>query len=244
MNLQSSKNSFQPAHCNLPTIFPHHSYFIEGESSQILPALFLQIEKVLGIKRENNPDYMLLEYENFSIDDARLLKEMHTGNVLGEKKDAKRIFIVTFSGATTEAQNSLLKMFEEPSDSAKFFVIAPSVQIILPTLRSRFEIIKIVAGKNQDDFIKVEDYLKMSLAEKIKFSKSISEKISKETLAKSDAVSFVKEISDILREKNIKKSDKQTLEQLKQVLLVSGFSSDRSASIKMLLDHLALTISI
>ena len=237
MNLQAKGHE-------LPASLNHHAYFIEGEKSFVLPKIYLLIENILGIKREGNPDYMVLEYENLSIDDARMIKQMSGGQALGEENNSKRIFIITFSNATNEAQNSLLKMFEEPGSSSKFFVIAPSAQIIVPTLRSRFEMIKKIQGEKEsrEPIMSIEDYFKMKLSEKIKFSKSISEKVSKGEISKLDVAGFVKNISDSLKEKIADKKDFELVKKLKQSLYALGLFSDRSASIKMLLDHLAISI--
>ena len=54
----------------------------------------------------------------------------------------KKIFIIETGFFTREAQNSLLKVFEEePTEGTHFFVFTPSAETLLPTLRSRMVIL-------------------------------------------------------------------------------------------------------
>lgn len=221
----------------------HHAYFIEGEKELVLKELEDFFLNELKFDTKGNPDYMRLSYENFSIDDARGLKEMHSSAAVGQEKDARRIFVISFGGATGEAQNSLLKMFEEPNATSRFFVIAPSVNILLPTLRSRFEIIKTTRqdlALKSNLGISAKDFISMSLSERMKVAKTISEKITKETFSKSDVLEFLKDVSDELRKNVIAK--KANPKQLEEALKSLSYISDRSSSVKMLLEHLAMSL--
>lgn len=54
------------------------------------------------------------------------------------------VYIVRLSGNTSNtavaAQNKLLKLIEEPPDSAVFILLCPTVEAVLPTIRSRTQI--------------------------------------------------------------------------------------------------------
>jgi len=45
-------------------------------------------------------------------------------------------------GENSTGRTTLLKLFEEPAEGVHFFVIVSSVEIFLPTLRSRFNILR------------------------------------------------------------------------------------------------------
>ncbi len=215
----------------------HHAYFIEGEREAVLAEVEKFLEKEIGMELKGNPDYQILDYGNFSIDDARALKEMHSGRAVGEK----RFFVVSFSSATNEAQNSLLKIFEEPNPTSRFFIIAPSAGILLPTLRSRFEIIK-TEQKNKNSLdISPEDFLKALPGKRMKDIKKITDGLSKEEISKEDIRIFLENLADTLRERIISK--KEDPKKLSEVLMVLSYIGDRSTSLKMLLEHLALVLS-
>lgn len=71
----------------------------------------------------------------FGIDDARALALRAAGKAVAADE---RIFVIACKTMTTEAQNALLKLFEDPPARAHFILIVPSESIIIPTLRSRF----------------------------------------------------------------------------------------------------------
>ena len=118
----------------------HHAYFIEGEKESVKTDIENFLMEDSGFEIKGNPDYLYLEYKNMSVEDARSLRDTHMGAAIGEK--GKRVFVIYFENAESEAQNTLLKTFEEPNPTSRFFIIAPSVNILLPTLKSSFEIVK------------------------------------------------------------------------------------------------------
>ena len=115
----------------------HHAYLIEGAREEIVPEIFIFIES-LGIQTAGNPDFLHISTDSFKIEDARNLKSYE-----GEKSfsGGKKIFIISANSILLEAQNTLLKMFEEPIENTHFFLIIPYNNILLKTLVSRFYII-------------------------------------------------------------------------------------------------------
>src|SRR6185369_2596982 len=70
-----------------------------------------------------------------------------------------------------EAQNSLLKMFEEPAENTHFFLIIPDVNSLLPTLVSRFYLIKNKGADAIED--EAEAFINMPLQRRIDFIKAL-----------------------------------------------------------------------
>jgi DNA polymerase III subunit delta' len=54
----------------------------------------------------------------------------------------RKIFIIKAFSITHEAQNSLLKTLEDPVPGTGFILLIPCADRLLPTLRSRFFVIK------------------------------------------------------------------------------------------------------
>jgi hypothetical protein len=115
----------------------HHAYVIEGEEALVLPTLedFFVSD---GITLRGNPDYHVTLSEQFLIDDANRLVASANLRSVGERK----IFVHSFGFITHEAQNALLKLFEEPPHGTHFFLIVPTASLLLPTVRSRMQVIK------------------------------------------------------------------------------------------------------
>src|SRR3989344_512465 len=99
----------------------HHAYLIEGAREEIVPEILTFIES-LGIQTSGNPDFLHISTDSFKIEDARNLK------TYGAEKSfsgGKKIFIISTNNLLLEAQNTLLKMFEEPTEDTHFFLVVP-----------------------------------------------------------------------------------------------------------------------
>jgi DNA polymerase III delta subunit len=110
----------------------HHAYLIEGERKDILSEIFSFME-TLGIKTTNNPDFCEIHIDNFKMDEAILLRSMTDEK--GFSSD-KKIFIISANQFSLDAEQALLKMFEEPKKDTHFFLIIPDKNALLDTLVS------------------------------------------------------------------------------------------------------------
>jgi hypothetical protein len=93
----------------------HHAYGLVGFSSDDLHG---HLKKVHKISAQGNPDFFHQKYDTFGIDEGRRIKEMHSSKSFSA--GSKKIFIVEVRSLTHEAQNSLLKIFEEPHEHTHF----------------------------------------------------------------------------------------------------------------------------
>ncbi len=116
----------------------HHAFVIEAEAEEGIEVAQAWVEKELGMKIKNNPDVVMLRYGLLSVEDARGIADTVAGApFMGEHK----VVIIAASRAYHEAQNVLLKLFEEPPHGIFLFFILPSLGGLLPTLRSRVQIL-------------------------------------------------------------------------------------------------------
>jgi hypothetical protein len=81
-----------------------------------------------------SPADEIFSYGTLSISDVRTIIKSAYGTSL--TADAKTMLIETRTIAT-EAQQALLKIFEEPPQGTKFVLVIPSIEGLLPTLLSR-----------------------------------------------------------------------------------------------------------
>jgi hypothetical protein len=146
----------------------HHAYLIEGARDEIVPGI-IKFFKDLGINTVGNPDFIHFSIDNFKIDEAFDLRSMSSDRSFSP---AKKIFIICVNSFSLDAQNVLLKMFEEPIENTHFFLIVPDVNALLKTLISRFYLIRppIELGR---EFQEAEKFITMPLKNRIDFIKEL-----------------------------------------------------------------------
>ncbi len=166
--------------------------------------------------------------DRFMIDDARALQA--AASVRPIAGDV-RTFVITARTFTEEAQNALLKLFEEPPVSVQFYVIIPRLELLLPTLRSRVYVAKgAAASEGQSEVF--ASFLQMTPAERIEHIGM---------LAKQKDVTQLEEL--MLGTEHYAALHQHTKPALlRQVVLARSYFGFPGASKKMLLESLALLL--
>ncbi|MEK7568997.1 MAG: hypothetical protein AAB497_02695 [Patescibacteria group bacterium] len=155
------------------TGYLHHAHIIEGVNDVVAPALVLALARHLGIETKGNPDLTISYYESLGVDEARALKEVQTRAAFD---GARKIFIIGAKSFTHEAQNALLKTFEEPTAGTHFFIILPRAEILLPTLLSRVLVVSGTSAPEDDSKALAEKFLDASLEDRFAMIKKLAEK--------------------------------------------------------------------
>src|SRR3990167_6961198 len=146
----------------------HHAYLIEGAREEVVPEI-LEVVGELGVKTLGNPDFVQITLDSFKIEDARNLKAFSQEKA---NTTSRKIFLISANNFLLEAQNTLLKMFEEPIENTHFFLIVPDVNILLPTLVSRFFFI--FARSDLAEGIKeAEKFIIMPIQKRLDFIKEL-----------------------------------------------------------------------
>ena len=158
----------------------HHAYALEGDKKTAVPILYDFFENDLKIKTKSNPDFYFNEFENFGIGNGREIQNLASKKAVSGNT---RIFVIAFSSITSEAQNSLLKLFEEPSEGVHFFIIISSFEIFLPTLKSRLHILKI-GSVSGDEKSLADKFIKASKGKRLELLKDIIENKDKQEALK------------------------------------------------------------
>jgi hypothetical protein len=210
----------------------HHSYLYSGPLST-LPHLTEDARKRFGFEGPNNPDLQVRKFEKFGIEEAReLTKTASLRSVSG-----RSLYIVAVSQITSEAQQALLKLFEEPQEGAIFLLLAPHGSII-PTLRSRF--LDYPWKPQESVFQSAGAFLAASQktrgAEIVKLLKD-------EDGLRERVRDFLNALEQALYPMLQKSSGKKEIrEGLEDIARIRSYANDRSPSLKMLLEHLALSL--
>ncbi|MDO8590693.1 MAG: hypothetical protein Q7R65_01805 [bacterium] len=224
--------------------FAHHAYVVEGEE-EVRETLFNLLEKNWSIEVKANPDFSYQRFVMLGIDEARNLKSLQ------EKKSfavgGKKIFVIEADAITVEAQNSLLKMFEEPTENTHFFLMGSFTKNLIPTLASRLSKLKIGEAPPPIWTSDVQigggagkEFLSLTKAKRMAFVKKLADEIKDDKKTKAEALALIHQIEDFLYQKS-KKEGALPPKILRDIERCREYMSDRSASVKMLLEYIALT---
>lgn len=217
----------------------HHAYAIVGDRTRGRAHVEALITDELGMTLAANPDIHFFETDTYAIDDARLLKADHYVKSLG----ARSIFVASFASITSEAQQSLLKVTEDPVPNVHFFFLMPSLQGILPTLRSRFLIVHVDADESAGG--KTAGAAGASRAKKFLASTPPKrlEMVAKliEDKDKSAVLDFLNELES-LAPALVKEGKFAEAKALGETIKLRGFLQSRAASLKMILEHISVTL--
>jgi hypothetical protein len=147
----------------------HHAYLASG-TKETAALLVSDLER-LGIATRGNPDFVSDFTVSFGVDEAaHLISQAASKPVRGER----RYFLVTTSAISREAQNSLLKLLEEPTGSSVFFFVVPAARALLPTLRSRMHLLE-YRTHDAGAVTLARTFLSDSFAERIELTKKFTE---------------------------------------------------------------------
>ncbi len=161
----------------------HHAYLLEGEREEITKETMDFLVEI-GVPTSDNADFSHIAVDSFKIEDARNLKAFALERGVSTNK---KVFLVSANNFLLEAQNALLKVFEEPIENTHFFIIVPDASALLKTFLSRFFLIspKTVFGEENPE---IEKFLKMPLKNKLD--------VVKELVAKQDLPAQAGDIED------------------------------------------------
>ncbi|MBU4223651.1 hypothetical protein KJ934_00215 [Patescibacteria group bacterium] len=220
----------------------HHGYLLAGDfeisRKAALEAARVILTSTSGVdvsRLETNPDFFHQAFELFGIQDSRELRQRASATSFG---GAGKVFIIEIFSFSAESANALLKLFEEPSKGTHFFIIVPSLDDVIPTLRSRLAVVD-----NQDS-----ERLALGTEEARKFLEDLPgkrmESIKKILKDKQAAINFLDELEILLGNPvSTWKLDFQAKRRiLEEIQKCRDFLFSRAGSPKMVLEHLALSL--
>jgi len=216
-----------------------NTHIVRGSAEDI--AGLVSLLKKEGIETRGNPDVYMREYQRFGIEEARSLRERASLRPVGDR----RMFIIATSGMTNEAQNALLKTLEEPAANAMFFFIVPSPHILLPTLRSRAQMLTLTDVHATDDIVDGKAFLAATSQKRLDMLKPLLEKDDDDPEAdaprrngagKRDIGNIIAFLSSL--EKTLDKNP----DGLRVVYRARKYIGDKGALVKPLLEQVALLV--
>lgn len=218
----------------------HHAYGILGDKEKAKADIRDFLLKELKFPSTKNADFSETEHNVFKIADSRALVAAHLNKPV---KQNRKVFVVYANFITKDAQNSLIKIFEEPTPDTVFFLVLPESTGLLPTLKSR-----LIFGKTggDDTESKAEDFLNAKLGKRMEIVAKIVKDIKDEKMNKAGAIKFIKNLEKVvktnLKVKNAHNARSGSLLAIEDLEKAISYASDESPSIKVILEHLALVL--
>ncbi len=207
----------------------NHFYLVKSPSFDIAP-IKDHFNKIFSSEFE----LFDFNYDNLLVDQAREIIDLANRKIGTSKKS---LFFIKVNSINHQAQNSLLKSLEEPTAGLHFFFVLPELNNILPTVLSRAFV---VHEESDTQKIVDEKFLKLGVAEKIKYVEKLAAEIKDGKKTKQDAVNFVDSLIEILNaDPDFKKVSS---EKLATILELRSFISDNGASVKSILEAIVLAL--
>ena len=218
----------------------HHAFGIEAEAEEGIAAAQAWAERELGMTMHGNPDVVVLRYGLFSVADARRVSELAAGAPFA---GGSKVVIIAASRAYHEAQNALLKVFEEPPAGTYLFLVLPSMGGLLPTLRSRIVVLGARAAEQRAGipdiahaFVASTKEKRSALVKKLAIGKDEEERREH----RDQAIALMNGLEAAAYAK-LKGSPSTSLGALlSDIATLRTHLYDRSAPMKMILEHLAV----
>lgn len=203
----------------------HHAYLLLGPKEEAF-SVACALHNIAVSDTTHDPDIHVVTYVVCGIDDAKFLQRHAYQRPLAR---AYRLFIVQCESITREAQNALLKIFEEPPQSASFVVMLPTDHDILPTLKSRFSVQHVAGTDSRTVGIA---FLRKSIKERLEEIAIRHERKDTEWYHE-----LLKSVAHELRARGV-------VAPLADIVLAERHLRKRGASPKMILEHVALSLPV
>ncbi len=216
----------------LSDLSKHHAVLVvDGEREAVSLALWNELQAL-------SPAHRFFNQTVLDIDTAR--KIISWANT---PYNEEKIALISFHTGGIPAQNSMLKILEEPRDGVRFILVTSNKDNLIDTVTSRlFEVTsrKSVHKVESEFLIPVEAFLKTNPTARIKlpFIIELLSRVDEEDRKDKESVmKFILQIAESLgNEKNIKPK------YIEETLQIASYASDPSVSGKALLEYLALLL--
>lgn len=193
---------------------------------------------------DTHPDLIVLQFGLFSVDDAReVARFASNAPVAGNTK----MIVIAATRVFHEAQNALLKVFEEPTEGTTLVLIVPSSGMLLPTLLSRVLTLPSEGSESTDV---AHEFLALDTAAREKFvakllDRTKSDKDEEKQAARGEAITLAEGLMRAAYEARTKASAPD----LQELNLFLGdldtfvpILHERSAPLKLMFEHILLVL--
>lgn len=199
-----------------------------------------------------NPDVVVLRYGLLGVEEARAITGIAGQGAIGGEQ---RAIVIAASRAYHEAQNALLKIFEEPPEGTYIFLVLPSVGALLPTLKSRVQIMQIRTSdvlapqeghpmsireipEAAREFMEMNREKRSALIKKLATGKDEEERREH----RDEALAIVNGIEAAAYRRWKTEPGESLFALLSDIAVLRAYLHERSAPVRMILEHLSLVL--
>ena len=220
-----------------------HAFVVEAPEEEGIEAALAWAERELLIASKHNPDVIVLRYGLFSVVDARRVFELAAGAPLTGKY---KVLVISANRLYHEAQNALLKLFEEPPEGTHLFLVLPTLGGLLPTLRSRVTVLATTQTKQAQSplgegtraFLKASKEKRSALIKKLASGKDEEDRLKN----RDEAIAIVDGVEAVAYEALQHGKEDAVIPLLRDIATLRSYLYDRSVPVRLLLEHLSLVI--
>ncbi len=229
----------------LANLFPkdlYHSYIVEADPSDTVFLIrdFL-IER--GDIESVNSGVLCQIYDGFNIEDGRMIKEWHSRK---NNTEYKNICIIGAKFINHDAEQTLLKILEEPQENTHFFIVVPNSQFLLDTIVSRSHVVKLDSESTLISKKDIETFYKNKAKDRIELVAKMIEKYKDAEGSgglRYEAINLVNGLESMVYNKFKKDvNNEENKFVLGEIAKARDYLSLPGASVKMILEHIALVL--
>lgn len=220
------------------------TYVVEAIQEEGVGRVLAFAEQSLHMPVQANPDVVVLRYSVCSVEHARKIVSYVAQSGLSGQK----LIVVAAERLFHEAQNALLKVFEEPPVGTTIVLIVPSVGMLLPTLRSRLTTLPSLEGgvrrtisPEAQAFIQGSGDEREKIVQKL-LDRTKSDKDTEKQRARVEAQEIVSGITETVHNAWRKKPTAETELLLQELTVFTPMLYQPSAPLKLIFEHLLLTV--
>lgn len=192
--------------------------------------------------------WMMHQYASFGINDAQSIRDMYSRK---QSSTEYRIVVIMAYTITHEAQNALLKLFEEPAPGISFMIVVFPETILLSTLVSRCKIMDHEITKSHtwnNTFYPVIDFISHTPQQRVDALQQLLKKYDQDNAEHEKMYvhhirSFLNELVHVIHtHKKLSYAEQIKLSGIvSRMIVLMGYPSP---SIKMILDFLACRLPV
>lgn len=181
----------------------------------------------------------VFEYGLFSVDDAReVVRFASISPAHGETK----LVVIAATRIFHEAQNVLLKLFEEPPAGVSLVLIVPSLGQLLPTLRSRVQVLPNTASINNAAlFLALDSDGRAKFLAKV-LERTKGDKDEEKQKARGELLELMEGVVRAAYAAREKKESEELTLLLKDLDTFLPILHERSAPLKLIVEHLLIVL--
>ncbi|MEK7585428.1 MAG: hypothetical protein AAB455_02870 [Patescibacteria group bacterium] len=211
----------------------HHAYLLVGDRTRLLAEVRGVIDQFV------DSESLWLERESFGIDDSRAVIERQAGTAW---QVGKKFFVIAADAITLPAQHALLKVLEEPTTGTHFFLISSSLNDLLPTLRSRCQLVHMAASESVGEQTEASVWVKRWLEEPPVRRLELVRQLVEEEVALKHWLALAQALEIYFHDRLLAKRSPEVVAALTELKQALNYLQGPAALPRLIFEHLALVL--